>query len=58
MSSSNSGMKKDSMIMAWLWNSMVVEIGDTCMFLRSAKEIWEALDKPILRPRMLLKFMM
>ena len=32
--------EEDSMIMAWLWNSMVPEISDTCMFLKSAKEIW------------------
>jgi len=29
------------MIMAWLWNSMVSEIFDTCMFLKSMKEILE-----------------
>nr|KYP74174.1 hypothetical protein KK1_006842 [Cajanus cajan] len=33
------------MIMAWLWNSMVPEISDTCMFLKSAKEIWEAVEQ-------------
>jgi len=27
------------MIMAWLWNSMVPEINDTCMFLNSTKAI-------------------
>ncbi|XP_052734065.1 uncharacterized protein LOC128196618 [Vigna angularis] len=31
--------EEDSMIMAWLWNSTVPEISDTCMFLKSAKEI-------------------
>ena len=30
---------KDSMIMAWLWNSMTPEISDTCMFLATAKDI-------------------
>jgi len=35
--------EEDSMIMAWLWNSMVLEIIDTCMFLNSAKEIWNAM---------------
>jgi len=31
--------EKNSMIMAWLWNSMVTEINDTYMFLASAKGI-------------------
>ena len=30
---------EDSMIMAWLWNSMTPEISDTCMFLAMAKDI-------------------
>lgn len=30
------------MIMAWLVNSMEVEIGRTYMFLSTAKEIWDA----------------
>jgi len=33
------------MIMAWLWNSMIPEITDTCMFLNSAKEIWNAMEQ-------------
>ena len=37
--------EEDSMIMAWLWNSMVPEISDTCMFLKSAKEIWEVVEQ-------------
>ncbi|KAJ1427969.1 hypothetical protein SESBI_09362 [Sesbania bispinosa] len=37
--------EEDSMIMAWLWNSMVPEISDTCMFLKSTKEIWEAVEQ-------------
>jgi len=36
--------EEDSMIMALLWNSMFSEISDTCMFLRSSKEIWEAVE--------------
>jgi len=32
--------EKDSMIMSWLWNSMVSEISDICMFLNSAMKIW------------------
>ena len=31
--------EEDSMIMAWLWNSMIPEIDDTCMFLATAKDI-------------------
>ena len=37
--------EEDSMIMAWLWNSLVPEINDTCMFLKSTKEIWEAVEQ-------------
>ncbi|XP_073219751.1 uncharacterized protein [Cicer arietinum] len=37
--------EEDSMIMVWLWNSMVPEISDTCMFLKSAKEIWDAVEQ-------------
>lgn len=35
--------EEDSMIMSWLWSSMTPEISDTCMFLASAKDIWDAL---------------
>ncbi|KAL9419015.1 hypothetical protein AB3S75_036882 [Citrus x aurantiifolia] len=35
----------DAMVMSWLWNSMVPEISDTCMFLPTVKEIWEAVEK-------------
>ena len=31
--------EEDSMIMAWLWNSMILEISETCMFLARAKDI-------------------
>ena len=34
----------DSIIMAWLWNSMTPEISDTCMFLTTAKDIWDAIQ--------------
>ncbi|KAL2336894.1 hypothetical protein Fmac_011340 [Flemingia macrophylla] len=37
--------EEDSMIMAWLWNSMIPEISDTCMFLNSTKEIWDAVEQ-------------
>ncbi|KAK3021872.1 hypothetical protein RJ639_047794 [Escallonia herrerae] len=30
------------MVMSWLWNSMLLEISDTFMFLPTSKEIWEA----------------
>nr|KYP52256.1 hypothetical protein KK1_025860 [Cajanus cajan] len=33
------------MIMAWLWNSMVLKISDTCMFLNSAKAIWFTVEE-------------
>lgn len=32
---------EDSLIMSWLWNSMILEINDIVMFLSTAKEIWE-----------------
>ncbi|KAJ1403370.1 Retrotransposon gag domain [Sesbania bispinosa] len=37
--------EEDSMIMAWLWNSMIPEISDTSMFLISTKEIWDAVEQ-------------
>lgn len=33
------------MIMAWLWNSMIQEIGNTCMFLSTANEILDAVEQ-------------
>ncbi|XP_061375338.1 disease resistance protein RPM1-like [Gastrolobium bilobum] len=33
---------EDSFIMTWLWNSMTPEVGRHCMFLSSAKEIWDS----------------
>ena len=36
--------EEDSMIMAWLWNSMTLEISDTCMFLATTKDIWDAVQ--------------
>ena len=35
--------EEDSLVMSWLWNSMVPEISDTVMFL-TAKDIWEAVN--------------
>ena len=37
--------EEDSMIMAWLWNSMTLEISDTCMFLAMTKDIWDAIQQ-------------
>nr|KYP37399.1 hypothetical protein KK1_041409 [Cajanus cajan] len=37
--------EEDSMIMVWLWNSMIPEISDTCMFLNSEKEIWDKVEQ-------------
>ena len=37
--------EEDSMIMAWLWNSMTLKISDTCMFLATAKDIWDAIQQ-------------
>ncbi|KAK3009342.1 hypothetical protein RJ639_013424 [Escallonia herrerae] len=34
--------EEDSMVMSWLWNSMLPEISDTFMFLPTCKEIWQA----------------
>lgn len=31
----------DSMVMPWLWNSMMPEVIDTCMFLETTKNIWD-----------------
>ncbi|XP_073148285.1 uncharacterized protein [Henckelia pumila] len=37
--------EQDSMVMSWLWNSMLLEISDTCMFLATAAEIWETVKQ-------------
>lgn len=37
--------EQDSMVMSWLWNSMLPEISDTCMFLGTAKEIWDTIQQ-------------
>ena len=36
--------EEDSLIMSWIWNSMVPEISDTVMFLTIVKDIWEAIN--------------
>ncbi|XP_034693588.1 uncharacterized protein LOC117920265 [Vitis riparia] len=43
--------EEDSMIMAWLWNSMIPEISDTCMFLATAKDIWDAIQQTYSKAR-------
>ena len=35
------GNEEDSLVMAWMWNSMTPEISDMCMFLTTAKDVWE-----------------
>ena len=35
--------EKGSVIMAWPWNSMLLKISYTCMFLLTAKDIWESI---------------
>ena len=34
--------EEDSLIMVWLWNSMIPEISDTCLTLSTAQKMWEA----------------
>nr|XP_007143937.1 hypothetical protein PHAVU_007G115000g [Phaseolus vulgaris]ESW15931.1 hypothetical protein PHAVU_007G115000g [Phaseolus vulgaris] len=36
---------KKTPIIVWLWNFMVSEICDTCMFLNSARTIWIAIEQ-------------
>ena len=43
--------EEDSMIMVWLWNSMMPEISDTCMFLATAKDIWDAIQQTYSKAR-------
>ncbi|RVW88127.1 hypothetical protein CK203_042925 [Vitis vinifera] len=43
--------EEDSMIMAWLWNSMIPKISDTCMFLATAKDIWDAIQQTYSKAR-------
>lgn len=37
------------MIMAWLWYSMMPEINETCMFLITAKDIWDVVHQTYLK---------
>ena len=43
--------EEDSMIMAWLWNSITSEISDTRMFLATAKDIWDAIQQTYSKAR-------
>ena len=43
--------EEDSMIMAWLWNSMTPKISDTCMFLATTKDIWDAIQQTYSKAR-------
>ena len=43
--------EEDSIIMAWLWNSMTPKISDTCMFLATAKDIWDAIQQTYSKAR-------
>ena len=42
--------EEDSMIM-WLWNSMTPKISDTCMFLATTKDIWDAIQQTYSKAR-------
>ena len=37
--------EEDSMVMSWLWNSIIPKISDTVMFLSTTKEIWDAMKQ-------------
>ena len=43
--------EEDSMIVSWLWDSMEPAISDTCMFLNSAKEIWDYIQRTYSKAR-------
>ena len=43
--------EEDSMIMAWLRNSMTPEISNICMFLATAKDIWDAIQQTYSKAR-------
>ena len=32
----------DEVVMSWLWNSMVPKVSDACMFMKTAKDVWES----------------
>ena len=43
--------EEDFMIMAWLRNSMTLEISDTCMFLVTTKDVWDAIQQTYSKAR-------
>ena len=43
--------EKDSMILAWLWNSMTPEISNTCIFWATAKDILDAIQQTYSKAR-------
>ncbi|KAH1226123.1 hypothetical protein GmHk_11G032873 [Glycine max] len=32
----------DVVVMSWQWNSMVLEVSDACMFMKTAKDVWDS----------------
>lgn len=32
--------EEDVVLMSWLWNFMVFEISDACIFMKNSKEVW------------------
>ena len=47
----------DAVVMSWLWNSMVPEVSDACMFMKTTKDVWDSCKQNYPRLVMLLKFM-
>lgn len=43
--------EEDSMIMSWLWDSLDPTISDTCMFLTTAKQIWDYIQRTYSKAR-------
>lgn len=41
--------EEDSMIMAWLWNSMMPEVSDTVMFMATSKDIWDVAPESMIQ---------
>ncbi|KAK3437210.1 hypothetical protein EUGRSUZ_C01993 [Eucalyptus grandis] len=47
----NAWDEANSIIMSWLWDSMDLAISDTCMFLKTAKEIWDSIRRTYSKAR-------
>ena len=43
--------EEDFMIMTWLWNSITPKISDTCMFLATARDIWDTIQQTYSKAR-------